>query len=225
MRKYIITGLIGLLAGLAIGFFAANTVKPVADVSQIAAAEPVPLPINPPAAPTGQTGPSKDVAAVLERADKEPNNSAAQLEAGHMYAKAGSFEKAVEFFEKGVALDPGNLQANVVLANAYFDLRRFEDAERVYNKALEIDPQDVNSRTDIGRIYVERPVPDYDRAIKEFEAALSIDASHEPTLYYLGLAYFRKGDVENAKAALERLKTANPASDLVARLSANMDSK
>jgi tetratricopeptide (TPR) repeat protein len=225
MQKHFFTGIAGLLAGLAIGFFVANRInrEAVATVpngggSTISAAAAQP-------AVSGEAGMQPDVAAMIERAQNEPGNFAVQMEMGQMYAKIGKFEKAAEFFRKGLAINPSNFQANVVLANALFDAKEFEEAEKAYTKALEIDPKDVNARTDLGTTFVERAAPDYDRAIKEFDAALALDPKHEPTLYYLGIAYYRKGDVENANNALHRLEAANPNGELVERLKKNMASK
>jgi tetratricopeptide (TPR) repeat protein len=144
------------------------------------------------------------------------------MRTGDMYAQIGKFDKAIEYYNRGILLKPSDFQANVVLANAYFDSRKFEDAAKYYEKALAVKPDDVNARTDFGTTFVERQNPDFERAITEFRAALEIQPKHEPTLYYLGIAYFRKGDRQNANAVLADLEKANPASELIARLRQNM---
>ncbi|MEP7212368.1 MAG: tetratricopeptide repeat protein [Acidobacteriota bacterium] len=222
MQKHFITGILGLIIGLAVGFVGANKINresslPTSDPA-IAAAAPNATTVSPGAA-------QADVAAMIERAQNEPQNFAVQMDMGQMYAKIGRFDKAAEFYRKGLAINPNNFQANVVLANALFDARQFEEAEKAYSRALEIDPKDVNARTDLGTTFVERANPDYDRGIKEFEAALTLDPKHEPSLYYLGITYFRKGDKENAEKALSRLEAVNPSSDLVARLKQNIAAK
>jgi tetratricopeptide (TPR) repeat protein len=75
----------------------------------------------------------------------------------------------------------------------------------------------------LGTTFVERPSPDYERAIKEFKTALEIDPKHEPTLYYLGIAYLRKGEKENADSMLAELEKANPTSSLIGRLKQNIE--
>ena len=84
--------------------------------------------------------------------------------------------------------------------------------------ALEINPNDVGARTDLGITFAERSKPDYDRAIKEFEASLKTDPKHEPTLYNLSAAYFKKGEMEKAQNVLKQLEQANPNSKLIERL-------
>lgn len=225
MQKHFITGILGLVIGLAVGFVGANkinrgTAVPAADVSGSVAS-----PAAPPVDGASQGAAQAEVAAMIERAQNEPQNFAVQMDMGQMYAKIGRFDKAAEFYRKGLAINPNNFQANVVLANALFDARQFEEAEMAYTKALEINPKDVNARTDLGTTFVERANPDYDRAIKEFDAALALDPKHEPSLYYLAIAYFRKGDNANAQKALQRLEAANPSSDLLPRLRQNIAAK
>ena len=222
MPKHLIFGIGGLIVGLAIGFFGANSINREAAAPQTAAALPQ---VNAPAgnSPIAQQGGMQaDVAETIARADAEPQNFAVQMQTGDMYAKIGKFDRAIEYYNRGNVLKPGDFQANVVLANAYFDSRQFEEAAKFYEKALEVNPSDVNARTDFGTTFVERRAPDYERAIKEYRAALEIKPKNEPTLYYLGIAYFRKGDKQNANAVLSELKKANPTSDLITRLKQNM---
>jgi tetratricopeptide (TPR) repeat protein len=141
-----------------------------------------------------------------------------KMTAGDMYAQIGRYDKAFEFYQKGVELNPKSFEANVQLANAYFDNRQFENAEKYYTLALEINPKDINARTDLGTTFVERQTPDYERGISEFKKVLEIEPNHEPTLYNLGVAYSRMNDAENAQKTLARLEQANAVSPLVGRL-------
>ena len=225
MQKHFITGILGLVIGLAVGFVGANKINRSSPGSAVDTTVAGPTVTTPAIGSESPVAAQAEVAAMIERARNEPNNFAVQMDMGQMYAKIGKFDKAAEFYRKGLAINPNNFQANVVLANALFDAREYEEAEKAYARALEINPKDVNARTDLGTTFVERAAPDYDRAIKEFDSALSIDPKHEPSLYYLGIAYFRKGDKANAEKALERLERANPSSDLVSRLKQNLAAK
>ncbi len=222
MQKHIVFGIIGLIAGLAIGFIGANSIN--RDTS-LQTAAPVSQPVTASATNSSsvpQGGMQADVQQTLDRAAAEPKNFAVQMKTGDMYAQIGRFDKAIEFYKQGIALKPDDFQANVVIANAYFDSGKFEDAEGFYTKALLINPKDINARTDLGTTFVERQNPDYERALTEFRSALEIDPKNEPTLYYLGITYFRKGDAENASKALADLEKVNAASPLIAKLRQNM---
>lgn len=221
MQKNILFGIGGLILGLAIGFYVANSInRSAATQAQIAQNQPNTVSMLEHGAAQNQPsgGMLTDVQEKLERAKREPNNFAAQMQAGDMYAQIGRFDEAIKFYEAGVKLNPNDLQANLVLANAYFDSKQFETAEKYYTKVLEINPQDVNARTDLATTLVERQNPDYERAIREFQQSLAIDPKHEPTLYNLAVAYSRKGEAENAQKTLARLEQTNPNSHLVGRL-------
>lgn len=222
-KNSILFGIVGLIVGLIVGFFAANSINRSAISQQTAALPPINAPLagqqtaNAPnnAAAGGMLA---DVQEKLDKAKLEPNNFAAQMNAGDMYAQIGRYDQAFEFYQKGVALNPDSFEANVQLANAYFDNRQFENAEKYYARALEINPKDVNARTDLGTTFVERQTPDYARAVAEFKKALEVNPKHEPTLYNLGVAYKRMSDTENAEKTFAELEQTNPNSPLVGRL-------
>lgn len=226
MQKNIIFGIIGLTVGLIIGFVGANRLNDKSIQNQTSAAIQPNSPINnqqvhsadiKEQTPNGG-GMIADVQKVLDKAKAEPDNAQAQIEAGDMYSQIGRFPEAVGFYEKAQAANPKDFESNVKLANGYFDTRQFEKAAEFYEKALAINPSDVGARTDLGITFVERENPDYDRAIKEFESSLKADPKHEPTLYNLSVANFKKGDQAKAQDYLKQLEQANPNSDLVGKL-------
>ena len=146
-----------------------------------------------------------EIAETLDKAKSEPNNFEAQMKAGDMYAKIQKFDTAVEFYEKGNQIKPENYEAIVRIGNTYFDSKQFEKAEKWYDQALAKKPDDVNVRTDLGITFVERANPDLDRAVKEFQTSLQTNPKHEPTLYNFGIAYYKKGNVAEAKKMLTQL--------------------
>lgn len=225
MPKHILFGILGLIAGLIIGFIGANKLND--NSKNVAQTLPVEQQSN---APLNQQihsvdikeqtpkGMIADVQKVLDKAKSEPENTQAQIEAGDMYAKIGKFPEAVALYEKAVAANPNDFQSNIKLANTYFDSNQYEKAANFYLKALQLNPNDAGARTDLGITFVERQNPDYNRAIKEFETALKNDPKSEPTLYNLSVAYFKKGDVEKSQDVLKQLEQANPNSKLIEKL-------
>lgn len=224
MQSKLLYGAGGLILGAALGFFAANSLnRQVATLPTGGSTVQVPEDAAPASAQS--IGMQGDVTQTLQKAENEPTNFAAQMKAGDMYARIGRFDKAVEFYSKGVSLNPQNVQAQIVIANAYFDSMKFEEAEKHYAKALDLDPKNVNARTDFGATFVERTSPDYERGIAEFRKALELDPKNAPALYYYGVAQLRKGDRGGAEKTLAELENTNPQSDLVARLRQNLDAK
>lgn len=225
MQGKLIYGAIGLLIGLIAGFFAANSINRQSAIDSGTEITGASVIGDSSVAANGPAGMQADVAVTLAKAEGEPANFAAQMQAGDMYAQIGRFDKAVEFYLRGLNLNPQNVQANIVIANAYFDSQRFEEAEKYYSKVLDLDPKNVNARTDLGATFVERRPPDYDRAISEFHKALEHDAKSAPALYYLGIAYFRQGNGSEAEKALAELERNDPQNELVTRLRQNLHSK
>jgi tetratricopeptide (TPR) repeat protein len=77
----------------------------------------------------------------------------------------------------------------------------------------------------LGVTFVEREKPDLDRAIREFQTSLETNPKHEPTLYNLGIAYYKKGNLEEAQKVLSQLETVNSQGQLVGRLKQILVSK
>ena len=216
--------IIGLLAGFIGGFVLANSLNRSAGLQNSTAQIPV---SGAPSNPQTQSVSIKEnqggamipeIAATLEKADKEPNNFNAQIQAGQMYARIQNTEKANEFLQKAVAAHQDIFQDLATLGNGFFDLKNYEEAEKWYSKALEKNPDDVDVRTDLGSSFMERANPDIDRAIREYQTSLAKNPNHENTLFNLALALTRKGDSAGAQEALARLEKTNPASPLIANL-------
>lgn len=215
----------GLIIGLIVGFIAANNLNRSSSLGQNSGLNQM----NPPVQdqqvdsrvvkeqnPKG--GMMPEIAATLEKAKSNPNDFEAQVQAGDLYLKIQNFAKALEFYEAANKIKPADYELLVKLGNTSFDAGQFEKAETWYSRALEKKPEDVNVRTDLGITFVERANPDLDRAIREFQTSLQTDPKHEPTLYNLAVAYFKKGNSAEAKNAVEKLAEVNPQSELLLKL-------
>ncbi len=224
-KENILFAVIGLIVGLVVGFFTANnlnrnassqqnTVQTQQNASfvnqQIQSSDIKEQPL--------QSKPLPEVSEKLDRAKNEPNNFDAQMEAANLYVKIKAFDKAQEFYNRAELLNPSDYEKIVQLGNGFFDAGKFEKAEKWYEQALVKKPDDVNVRTDLGITFVEREKTDLDRAVKEFETSRKTNPKHEPTLYNLGAARFKKGDLEEAKKVLAELESINPQGQLTERL-------
>ncbi len=224
MQKNITFGIAGLIVGLVVGFFAANSIN--RNSAQTASQTLTDAPLQNQQVPNilvkDQPATSgamlPDVSAVIDKANNEPTNFDAQIKAGDLYQQIKGFDKAAAFYERAQQIKPDDYELIVRLGNIYFDARQFETAAKWYEQALVKKPDDTNIRTDLGITFVERDVPDFDRAVNEFQTSLKTNPKHEPTLYNLGAAYFKKGELEEANKILAQLETVNPQSQLVGRL-------
>ncbi len=236
-KDNVLFGIIGLLAGLIIGFLATNYVNRNSQplVAAVAPATAVP---NAPVGAPGQAAPQinnqvvrdqtqtggraagaaqPQVQEKLDLAQKEPNNFEAQMAAGEMYYRIQRFDEAAEFYQKASRLKPDNYEVLVKTGNAFFDAKKFETAETWYTQALAKNPNDINVRTDLGVTFVERANPDLNRAIKEFRQSLEINPNHEQTLHNLVIALGRTGDTAGLQETLARLEKVDPTNPLINR--------
>jgi tetratricopeptide (TPR) repeat protein len=216
-KDNILFGVIGLLAGLIIGYLGTNSInrsEPVATGSTPAAGSQQPS--LPPDHPTGGAGGpgaggmQAEVAATLETARNEPGNFDAQMKAGSLFNQIKRYDQALNYFERAYKVKPGDFSVLASLGNVTFDLERYEEAERWYKEALKLRPDEVELRTDLGLTYYLRKPPDLDKAIATFRESLSRNSKHEKTLQNLITALIDKGDAKAARGVLKELEGVNP---------------
>ena len=225
-KENILFGIVGLLAGVIIGFVFANSVNQQGLVStaapSTATASNSALPPGHPDVPGGQnqqpTAAVPEVQAAIEKARKEPDNFDAQMKAAELYNQIQRFDGAVEFLTRANQLKPNDYDVIVQLGNSNFDADKYTEAEKWYTRALTMKSDDINVRTDLGLTFIFRDPPNYDRAIQEFNRSLQIDPGHIQTLQNLTVAYTKKGDVEKAKSTLAKLEQLDPSNAAVSKL-------
>ena len=218
-KENILFGIIGLLAGLIIGFMATNSYNRSVLSSQTAS-----LPPN--SQMTGQQNPAQQnpngmmpgVSEAIEKADKNPEDFEAQIKAGEMFGRIQNFDKAISYFEKANKIKPDDYKTIVSLGNLNFDANKIEKAGEWYEKALAKNSNDVSVRTDYGLTFFLRQPKDVDRAIKEYKTSLSINPNHELTLQNLAVAYSEKQDAEGVKETLAKLEKVNPNNQVIQKL-------
>lgn len=219
-KENILFCIVGLFAGLIIGFMFANSINQNA---YLATGTPgpggAPLPQgHPPTGQGGQGGSIAEVQQAIEKARAETDNFEAQVRAAELFYQIQRFEGAIEFLERASKIKPDDHDTTVNLANAYFDAGRYENAEKTYIAALAKKPDDANVRADLGLTFVFRPQPDYDRAIQEFNRVLEKDPKHIQALQNLTVAYTKKRDAAKATATLARLEEADATNTAIGRL-------
>jgi tetratricopeptide (TPR) repeat protein len=219
-KDNILFSIIGVLLGFIIGFMFANNanqqaIRPRAAQASTAQGN---LPPDHPQLPANavkdqadsQQGAMPQVQAAIEKARNEPDNFEAQKEAGMMFYQIQRWDEAIDYWLKANKLKPDDYETIVHIANAYFEAGKFELAEQWYTSALTINPKDINARTDLGTTFMARTPPDFDRAIKEYNRSLEINANHEQTLHNLVIAYTKKGQAKEAGEMMARLEKVNP---------------
>ncbi|MDQ4123714.1 MAG: tetratricopeptide repeat protein [Acidobacteriota bacterium] len=230
-KNNVIFGIVGLVLGLIIGFAVTNSINRNA-YSQMATqnAQNAAFSGNQPQVsnqvvrdqPRSGGAAMPQIQQTLDRAKNEPDNFAAQMEAGEMYYRIQRFEEAADYFEKAIQIRPDDYDALVKAGNARFDAgaikmesggngtEDFIKAEKIYEAALTKKPNDPDVRTDLGLTYLYRQPKDIERALKEFRASLVADPNHEITLQSMARALKEKGDTAAFQETLVKLEKVNP---------------
>ena len=217
-KENILFGVIGLLAGLIIGFMFANAVNQKGAVPVAGAMmQNANMPAGHPEVP-GTGGMQPEIQAAIDQARKEPDNFDAQLKAAEVYYQIQRFDGAIEFLKRANQLKPDSREVIVHLGNANFDSAKYEEAEKWYTTALDKKADDVDVRTDLGLTFVFRDKPNYDRAIQEFQRSLELDPNHPQTLQNLTVAYTKKGDAAKANATLSKFESLDSTNESIAKL-------
>jgi tetratricopeptide (TPR) repeat protein len=230
-------GIIGLLAGLIIGYIGTNyinqTYRPAATAGGPAAASNTLPPDHPQTGATGETGasgdssgatgdasnggPQAEVMDVIGRARKDPSNFEAQMKAADQFKQINRFEGALEFYERAFKTRPKDFKLLVALGDTNFELRRYEEAGRWYQSALKQNPNDATVRNDLGLSFYLRSPRDLDGAIAAYRDALKIDPRYEKSLQNLTQALIDKGEKAAAGETLKRLEEVNPNNTAIAQ--------
>lgn len=226
-KENILFGVVGLLAGLIIGFMGTNSLNKGAFAPSAAATD---MKLNsnvPPGHPDigaggTQGGPAAgmqpEVQAAVAKAKQSPDDFDAQIKAAEMYYQIERFDDAIALFKRANQLKPDEREIVVQLGNVNFDGNHYEEAEKWYTQALAKKADDVNVRTDLGLTFVFRDPPNYERAIQEFNRSLETDPNHIQTLQNLTVAYTKKGDAAKAGSTLAKLEAIDPKNSAISKL-------
>jgi tetratricopeptide (TPR) repeat protein len=227
-REKFLYGIIGLLAGCIIGFLFANSLNvgqiqyaPAPQTATTDGSLPPPssqnLPPDHPQVGNNSSAPMPEVTEALKKAENNPQDFDAQLQAGDLYYQIGRYAEAAKFYERAAKLRPDALEVHVKTGNAYFDAEKYETAEKWYSEALAKNPDDANVRTDLGLTFYLRNPPDIERAIKEYKTVLAKNPNHELTLQNLVVAYREKKDTAAAQETMDKLAKINPNNPVLTR--------
>lgn len=164
------------------------------------------------------SGMQPQVRAALDAANNNPKDFRAQLNAAGMYYQIGNFDKAIEYADRALAIEPENTGAQTASGDIRFDKGDFIGAAKFYEHVLEHQPENVNVRTDLGSTFFKRTPPDLDRAVAEYKRSLEIDPRHENTLVNLAIVHLARNEKEAARQVIEQLAAANPNNTSLAEL-------
>lgn len=170
----------------------------------------------------------------------DPTNPAAWNNLANHYAQHGPVAKALEYFEKAIALNPRqplyyhSLGTCILLfrreATNYFHLsdpQVFDKALGLYQQAQKLDPDDFPLATDIAQTYYGIEPMRTDAALKAWDHALQLardEIEREGVQVHLARITLSAGRLDEARRHLEAITNAMYA-DLKQRLARSLQEK
>ncbi|KPJ61953.1 MAG: hypothetical protein AMS15_05440 [Planctomycetes bacterium DG_23] len=120
----------------------------------------------------------------------------------------GNLDKAIEYFDRGLALDPYDSYLNFNKGGALYDKGLHEEAAKYYKAAYDMLPNYENAHNMRGCCL--RKLRKYDEALKEFEEELKYYPDDVQAQYNIGLTYENKGDLVKAEKNCRKAINMNP---------------
>jgi tetratricopeptide (TPR) repeat protein len=142
---------------------------------------------------------------VTSAAETDVNVPAAartEYERGTKLVRQGKLDRAIEHFERAIALHPGYEAAHNDLGVQYLKLKRFDSAAEQFKAALAINARAFNPRLNLGITLVDQK--QYAVAIDQLNQALAIDRGSPAACLYMGIARTELDDLQAAYADLSK---------------------
>jgi tetratricopeptide (TPR) repeat protein len=131
MQKHnLIFGLVGIVLGVAIGYFATQSINQNAPTAS-----------KDSAAATAQPQMPQEILNLLKQANDEPENFAAQVQAAMLYQQIGRPEKALEFLQRANKLKPNDADVLQSLTRVFLETGNKAEAKNTLKQLEKVSPQ------------------------------------------------------------------------------------
>ncbi|KPK63712.1 hypothetical protein AMJ83_05795 [candidate division WOR_3 bacterium SM23_42] len=131
-----------------------------------------------------------------------PEDVGGYVQMGQCYYFTQAYYRAIEVYEKGVAIAPDNSYFHNMLGYSYMNLQQYDEAISAFQRLIDIAPEDPNSYDSMAEGYCLKG--DTTVAMQFYERALATDSSFSNPYFMLGQIYYERGQNEKAVAHLRR---------------------
>ena len=136
-----------------------------------------------------------------------PKNADAICLKGILQFEKGDFEKAIEYYDKGITIRPAAPFYNN-RGNALIELERLDDAISSLQNALQLNPKFDLAHCNLGICYLETEKPK--KAMYHFNRAMKISPDFTYAECYQAVCHAELGDHKKAIKQLENVLQKNP---------------
>jgi tetratricopeptide (TPR) repeat protein len=116
-----------------------------------------------------------------------PTYAEAYEELGLAWHRIGDPDKALQYYDHALKLNPQKPATYSNMAIIYFERKDYARALELHKKAVSLDPNFENGYLNLGSIYGQQG--NYKQAIESFEKVIRINPTNAKAYYYLGLTY------------------------------------
>ncbi|MGD2188117.1 MAG: tetratricopeptide repeat protein [Desulfobacterales bacterium] len=173
-----------------------------------------------------------DFTKALEIDPKDKENHKVYYMRGRAYLENRQYNEAINDFTKALEICPDTDKATKFSiiesrGNSYHSLNKNDAAIKDFSDAIALNPNHKNIKYVYNnRGWVWQSKADYEKAIKDYYAALKVDPAFAPSYYGRASAYYKSGNldraVEDAKEALRLDPETKKYDDLLFELKAKM---
>jgi Flp pilus assembly protein TadD/cytochrome c5 len=129
---------------------------------------------------------AEDVIGYEMEIERLPGDAGLHDDAALLYLELGRPDRAVEHFQKTLALRGDIAQAHYNLGTAMTLARKFDEAVYEYQRAIRIDPGYANAHNNLGNVFLAQKK--YDEAIREFTEVVRLQPNSSAAMKNLEAA-------------------------------------
>jgi tetratricopeptide (TPR) repeat protein len=160
-------------------------------------------------------GASEQAFSLLEQAvASRRDDPQAQLALAGLYLDGRNYKRAEEVLVAAAAKFPGEVLVPFQLGAVFEEQKRYEAAEEAFTRALALDADHAPTLNYLGYMYAERGIR-LDEALRMLHTAVKQDPYNGSYLDSLGWAYYKKGDLQQAREYLVRAGEQMPGNSVV----------
>jgi tetratricopeptide (TPR) repeat protein len=127
---------------------------------------------------------------------------------GFANLKMKNVDKAIEYYEKSLAMGPENVNTLYYLARAYLEKKENAKALAQLKKVVAADPKFQDAEYQLGLLYEEQK--NYPLALGAFRRAVKVDSSNIDAQLHLGLCLVNLGEKDEGAKNLEIVARIDP---------------
>jgi adenylate cyclase len=140
----------------------------------------------------------------------DPNNPDAYASIGAIYRLTGKYDLAIQYLQKGLAIDQSSLHLTVMLARVYDLANKRNAAENIFVELMNKYPKNWRIYNHYGQFLTTNG--QYEEAIEIYKKALEFDSNSFFALNNIGINYFYLSNFDEAAIYFEKTAKLQPRS-------------